>query len=167
MPAIGRGLDPREDGWFAQVLAAQLDARTNRAEVAGVRMNELEFRGRVIIKQILIMPVLQQIFIGANGSFLAVALLDDWTFWDLGSGRGISATARHCLDQKRATVGHPLHRFAQHGINSDSDNAAGRGSCNMAEPKLYSVRGRVSEGELGSVQRPLGLAQISVRVNAR
>ena len=88
----------------------------------------------VIVKQVFIVRVLQQIFIRANGSALAVAFLNDGTIGRFGLGRWIAARRRHGLYQKRLAIGHPLDGVAQHGAQAYLGNRACGVCPNLADP---------------------------------
>src|SRR5260370_29955682 len=102
------------------------------------------------------MAVLQEVFIGANRRFLAVALLDDRAVRSLGLGRRVSSIDGGRLYQKWSTIRHPLHGNADHGVDLDSPHGVGGCGHSVAPPELDSVSRGVGEGEFPTIGRPLG-----------
>src|SRR5215813_14522995 len=113
---------------------------STRAKIANVRkVNPGQLRTGVVVKQVFIVWIFEQVFIGADRSALAVALLDDGTIGGLGLRRRIAAAGGHGLDQKRFAIGKPLHRVSDDGAELDPFKLLRLGSLNVASPQLNSV----------------------------
>ncbi len=115
--AIRRRLYASEDGWLA-----------HGDDATASHIHQQQLGGGVVIKQVFVVGVGQQIFIGAHGSFLAVAFLDHRALGDLGLGRRMTAPRRNGFHQQGVAVRHPLESIAQNGADLSSRNLTDLGA---------------------------------------
>src|SRR6185312_15279110 len=101
--------------------SVDVNARMDGADVADMRKTDAgQLRRGVVVKQVFIVPIFEQIFICADGGFLAVALLNDGAvrrFWFCGR---ISAAAGDGLDEECFAVGHPLQGITKDGADLEA-----------------------------------------------
>src|SRR4029077_8803818 len=119
MLAVRRRLYPGKDSWLA-----------HRRDYAILYQSKLCCG--VVVKEVFVMGVLQQVFIGADGAPLAIAFLNDWPLGRLGFSRKIAAGCGHGLHQQSFTVGHPLHVITQDSADFDFRDDSRSVSANLS-----------------------------------